>query len=272
MRINWNGTLPVLIIVVLITIMGSGTLLPAQSAAQTSDITCTPAASDAATIDDAKLYIEYNYTDGDLGVHGYFDDHGWSELCVYDPSGVLFLAVNPGGSMGDLGMASIFFEGREPTLDVFDFPELIAAFPEGEYTLTAVNHDGTTSVGAATFTHNAPTPPTITAPVLYDEEEAEEVEPLPLTGLVIAWEPVTQTVAGDPVTIIGYEVIVTNDDYDEIHAFSQPIFDVHLPPDHTSLTVSPEFLEPDTLYEVEVLAIEESGNQTISLGFFMTEE
>jgi hypothetical protein len=30
------------------------------------------------------------------------------------------------------------------------------------------------------------------------------------------------------------------------------------------------FLRPGTLYEVEVLALEESGNQTITVGFFMT--
>ncbi len=32
-----------------------------------------------------------------------------------------------------------------------------------------------------------------------------------------------------------------------------------------------EFLEPDTVYELEVLALEESGNQTITVGFFMTD-
>ena len=32
-----------------------------------------------------------------------------------------------------------------------------------------------------------------------------------------------------------------------------------------------EFLEPNTVYELEVLALERSGNQTISVGFFMTD-
>lgn len=31
-----------------------------------------------------------------------------------------------------------------------------------------------------------------------------------------------------------------------------------------------EFLDPGTLYEMEVLALEVSGNQTIGLGFFTT--
>ena len=35
----------------------------------------------------AKLIVEYNATDEDIGVHGAFDDQGWSKLCVYDPNG-----------------------------------------------------------------------------------------------------------------------------------------------------------------------------------------
>jgi len=37
-----------------------------------------------------------------------------------------------------------------------------------------------------------------------------------------------------------------------------------------SLTVPPEFLLPDASYEFEVIAIEESGNSTISVGEFVT--
>jgi hypothetical protein len=35
--------------------------------------------------------------------------------------------------------------------------------------------------------------------------------------------------------------------------------------------VPAEFLEPNTVYELEVLALEGSGNQTISVGFFKTQ-
>lgn len=55
---------------------------------QTADgITCRLAQGETVTIATAKLIIKYNSTDDDLGVHGAFDDHGWSELCVYDPNG-----------------------------------------------------------------------------------------------------------------------------------------------------------------------------------------
>jgi hypothetical protein len=38
-----------------------------------------------------------------------------------------------------------------------------------------------------------------------------------------------------------------------------------------ALGVPAEFLQPATIYELEVLALEVSGNQTIAIGFFTTE-
>ena len=81
---------------------------------------------------------------------------------------------------------------------------------------------------------------------------------------------VTKTLSGDPANITGYEVIITKVDHDDPNGLSRPVYDVHLGPDATSLPVPEEFFEPATLYELEVLALEVSGNQTISLGFFTT--
>ncbi len=71
-------------------------------------------------------------------------------------------------------------------------------------------------------------------------------------------------------SITGYEVIVTKEEHDDPHGFSRPIYDVHVPPDVGALPVPKRFLEPHTVYELEVLALEEGGNQTISVGFFVT--
>jgi hypothetical protein len=49
------------------------------------------------------------------------------------------------------------------------------------------------------------------------------------------------------------------------------VFSVNLQPTVTEVTVSPEFLQPNADYIVEVLAIEASGNQTISEGEFKTQ-
>lgn len=85
------------------------------------------------------------------------------------------------------------------------------------------------------------------------------------------WDPVTETVTGDQVDISGYEVTITKVDHDDPNGWSRPVYDVHVGPESRSLTVPDEFLEEATLYELEVLALEVSGNQTISVGFFTTE-
>ena len=218
----------------------------------------------------AKLIIEYNSTDGDLGVHGAFDDHGWKTLCVFDPTGRAVLEVGPQGQLRDLTMAGIFFESREPPISEFSFAELEAAFPEGQYPVRGESFDGTILVGSATFTHDVPAPPTITSPELADEPRGARRNPVPLEGLVIGWDPVRETVAGGPVSITGYEVIITKEVEDDPHGFSRPTYDVHVPPTVNRLSVPTEFLQADTVYELEVLALEVSGNQTISVGFFKT--
>jgi HEPN/RES N-terminal domain 1 len=95
--------------------------------------------------------------------------------------------------------------------------------------------------------------------------------PVARDGLVVEWEPVTETIDRALVTTTGYEVIVTKEDHDDPHGFSRPVYDVHVPAALDSLSVPAEFLEPDTVYELEVLALERSGNQTISVGFFITD-
>lgn len=226
-------------------------------------IACDAAPKKTVTIAAAKLIIEYNSTDNDIGVHGGFDDHGWSELCVYDPSGAQVLAVKPQAQLKELTMAGIFFESREPPSREFSFEDLKAKFPEGQYSVRGVTVEGKGLTGAATFTHDVPAPPTVNSP--------SDGAVVPTSGLVVNWEDVTETVDGAPVTITGYEIIITKLDAEDPHGFSTPTYDVHMPPDRNSLTVPAEFLEPATEYELEVLALEVSGNQTITVSFFETE-
>jgi hypothetical protein len=210
----------------------------------------------------AKLIVEYNATDDDLGVHGAFDSSGWRKLCVYDPRGRPVLEVGPRSQLADLTMGAIFFESREPPVDRFGFEELKARFPEGRYRVRGATFDGKRLVGHATFSHDVPKEPRITAP-----RDGARVDP---ASLRVTWDDVTETVDGDPVRITGYEVIVTKEQKDDPHGFSRPVYDVHLPPDRNSLSVPAEFLERRGEYELEVLALERSGNQTISVRFFRT--
>jgi len=242
----------------------------ASAAAASDQITCSPVHG-AKRIAAAKLFIEHNATDEDTGVHGAFDNHGWSELCVYDPTGKQVLAVKPQGQLEDLTMAGIFFESREPPNSEFSIEDLKAAFPEGKYEVRGISFDGTGLSGFATFTHDIPAAPVITLPALaLDEKDAADAV-VSTTDLEVTWNDVTETISGGAVTITGYEVIITKNVKDDPNGFSRPTFDVHLPPTQNSLSVPAEFIEPNTVYELEVLALEKSGNQTISAGFFKTE-
>ena len=91
---------------------------------------------------------------------------------------------------------------------------------------------------------------------------------------MIDWEPVTTRFIGTgPVEIVEYQVILDQVDPER----DTPWVDgktrralINLPGTVTSLTVPPEFLLPEAAYEFEILAIEASGNSTISVGEFVT--
>jgi hypothetical protein len=242
------------------TTAGGDTATPGSS----QTVLCPDPGDNAEPVEEAKLYFEHNSTDEDTGFHGLIGQDGWSRLCVYDPSGVQILGIQPSGSLGALGMADIFFESREPGHSEVEVVDHFEAFPEGMYTVRGVTYEGGSLTGEAWVTHDVPRGAVITHP--------PAAALIPPTGLVITWEPVTETINGDAAEITAYEVIVTNDEVEDPHGWAQPIYDVHIPAGVTSLSVPDEFLEAGTVYEIEVLAIEVSGNQTISAVFFTTEE
>lgn len=225
---------------------------------------------EGAELETAMLFIEHNASDQDTGVHGNLGGEAWQQLCLSNPAGELILEVSTEGSLNELGLADLFFESREPPQDEYSIEDLKDDFPAGEYRIGVVGFDGVARVATATFSHQIPAPPLITEPtVAADEEAAAEVVVEP-SDLHVGWEEVTETIDGNPVEITSYQVIITKVEHEDPHGFSRPVYDVHLGPASVSLTVPEEFLEPATLYELEVLAIEFSGNQTIALGFFTT--
>ncbi len=166
-------------------------------------ITCTPTQEATVSIDAAKLYIEYYFTDDDIGVHGAFDSSDYSKLCVYDSNGTQALTVKPLEQFEDLTIGGILFESREPLSSEFSYGDLMADFPEGQYEVRGVTFEGKGLTGAATFSHDVPAAPTIKFPL--------EDDVVSLNNLVVSWEPVTQTIKGDPATITAYEVIITKE-------------------------------------------------------------
>ena len=201
--------------------------------------------------EEVRIFIEYNESGNDLGFHVFLDGEDWTDLKIYDPSGTKIFDVSAKGGYKNLGLTELFFEGAEPNLAEFPLDELLALFPEGEYTFIAKLAEGGQLFGTADLTHDVPAGPTVstsTAPACAGDT------------LVISWLPVEDPAAILPdgeIDIVGYQVIVGS-------------FQVTLPESATSVTVPEEFfqsLEPGT-HDFEVLAIDASGNQTITEGTF----
>jgi len=78
------------------------------------------------------------------------------------------------------------------------------------------------------------------------------------------------TNAGSRWRIIAYQLIIEKDVLPHPNTIGKFALSMYLPPSVTSIEVPEGFLEPGTAYNWEVLAIEESGNQTPSSSAFQT--
>ena len=201
----------------------------------------------------AKLIIEFNASAEDIGVQMFLDADPWKTINIIAPNGKLIFEVDGRTTVRKLGMTELFFESHEPSINDLSVPEFLALFPEGDYKFIGRNTEGDTLVGTIPFSHRFPDGPTIIGPKKKGRQDPQNT--------VIRWDPVV-TPAG--IQIVQYQVIVEG---------GEPLrhYDVFVPASVTSLTVSPEFLEPRTNYIFEVLAIEANGNQTITEGEFKTQ-
>jgi len=231
-------------------------------------LACNQRSSDTrATIPlkEAKLNIEHNATDLDTGFQGAIDSEGWQRLDVKGPDGVV-LSFDGRGELGKLGLTELFFESVEPENADVPLEELLATLPEGDYTIEGKAMENGESAGktsgTAWLTHNIPAGPELLSPAPGAE--------VPTTGLVASWNPVTTTISGAAVEIIAYQLIIEKDEDPQPHMIGKIGLSIYVPSSVTSITIPNGFLQPGTAYLWEVLAIEVSGNQTLSSGEFHT--
>lgn len=221
--------------------------------------------------------IELNASDLDVGVRGFFDWEPWKELEIEDPDDETIVKDKTKGSMKEQGKAEFFFESGEPMLTEVPFSEFLGRFPVGYYEFEAEAIEGDDEGECEElFTHVIPCAPEISAAGNRG------------LGVTISWDPVTQVVDTEetddevvengedaevvcmgvfPNLIVGYEVIVETEVDGEVK-----IYEIDLPADATSVSVPPEFIALGDEFQFEVLAIEESGNQTITEEDFCVNE
>jgi hypothetical protein len=215
---------------------------------------------------EAKLNIEHNDKDKDTGFQGFLDSEGWNEMTVTGPDGKV-LEFAGEGNLGELGLTELFFETVEPENADVPIDEVLETLPEGKYKFEgcAIENgeiQGRTT-GTALLTHDIPKGPVILSP----EEDAEVPED---EDLLVSWEAIDETIDGSSVNIIAYQLIIEKDEDPDAHMIGKFGLSMYLPPDVTEMTIPEEFLEPGTDYEWEVLAIEESGNQSLNSSSFST--
>ncbi len=207
-------------------------------------------AAPAASFEEARIYIEYNSSDNDLGFHVFLDGEDWNELKLVGPKGQILIDMEAeAGGFLDLGLTELFFEGAEPSLDDVPLGELFALMPEGKYKFVGVTVDGVRLVNRAMLSHAVPAGPSVSS----------EVDGSTVT---IRWEPVTGPPPGFPqksIEITGYQIIVGS-------------FQVTLPASSTEVTLPQQFVQSlgPGEHGFEVLAIDRSANQTITEGSFET--
>jgi hypothetical protein len=214
---------------------------------------------------EAKVNIEHNATDEDTGFQGFVDSEGWQRLEARGPDGRV-LSFEGRGSLARLGLTELFFETVEPANADFSIKKMLANLPAGKYTIEGPAIENGESKGrnsgTAWLTHDIPAGPELVSPA-----QGAEV---PRTGVVARWKPVSKTITGKPVTIIAYQLVVEKDVEPHPHMIGKFGLSMYLPPTVTSIALPDGFLQPRTAYLWEVLAIERSGNQTLSSGSFKT--
>lgn len=208
----------------------------------------------------AKIIIEVNGSAGDGGIQIFVDAVGWNRLEVFDPNGQKIFDVGASNSVGVTGVTELFFESAEPSFQDLPLAQLLVRFPEGSYQFNGITVGGGRLTGKATLKHNIPAGPLIVSP-------SEGATRSPTLPVVIDWDPVTAAFPGTnlPVTIVGYQVIV-----ERVKPAPLLVFSVNLPATVTRVTVPAEFIQANADYKFEVLAIEQSGNQTITESSFKT--
>jgi hypothetical protein len=211
---------------------------------------------------EAKLIIEHNATDEDTGFQAFIDSEGWKRIDVTGPEGPV-LTFEARGKLRELGLTELFFETVEPENAVVPIDDVLAALPAGDYTFRGPSVDGPLTVGTARLSHAIPAGPELTSP--------EEGATVPRANLVLRWEPVEETIRGEPIEVVSYQLIVEKDEDPDPRVIGKRQMSIYVAASVTSVTVPEEFLEPATPYLWEVLAIAKSGNQTLSSSEFATE-
>jgi hypothetical protein len=243
-----------------------------MGAGLTLGLPASDAKAQAEELDDASIIWETNATDCDVGIQIFLDGEGWRKVNVKDPNFLTIYEAFARGGLRQQGLTEHFMESEEPVIDELaaldpdcdegeaSFDDLFDRFPEGTYRFRGRTVENDVIKGKDELTYDLPAAPDVTAP-------AEDAVVDSTMDLTVRWDEVTDSLDGlppgtaGPITIIRYQVIVEqdNDDLD-----NPKVFTVDRRAGSRAAVVPASFLAAGQDYKVEVLAVEKSGNQTIT--------
>jgi hypothetical protein len=229
-----------------VVLLAAIAFLIAIAVAQSNSSSDAQAASKPIRLAKSTLIVEVNATDGDAGLQVFLDGEPWRSMTMTGPDGQTVLEVEGEGRLENYGLTELFSESSEPPFTEFPLEKFKKLFPEGKYTFAGETVKGKRLVGEARLSHDIPDGPEITSP-------AEDAT-VGRSNVVARWNSVDESGGID---IVGYRVIVTREN-------PLRVFNADLPASARRMPVPAEFLQSDTEYKLEVQAIEQSGNQTLT--------
>lgn len=221
----------------------------------------------------ANIFFELNSTAGDVGVHVSLDGESWKVLRIEDPRGREIVELEPKQGAKTIGLTELFFEGSEPPLVEVSFARFLQLFPQGDYRFLGRTTGNQLLRSVDALTPELPCPVTVVSP--------SATVPVAPDRVVIRWEPAPGVFNPDTgicrtnqdVELASYEVIaeIKNEAAGLVRHLN-----VELPADATEVPVPRTFIDqglllPGTEFVLEVIAIEDSGNKTITEGVFQVE-
>lgn len=238
-------------------------------------LAATPSAAAEQPFKQTNIHFETNASACDMGIQMSFDTDGVTRGSVEDPhEKVVFSFKAVDGMEGTQDITETFQErveppiidlqsalGCEPSDDAISLTELLATWPAGWYEFDGES-DGVEFEGRARLSHKVPAGPKITAPadgaiVPHDAH------------LLVTWEKVTRPILPrlGPVEVVGYHVLAVDITSPTLPpGKTKTSFDADVSRNETSFVIPKQYLEPGRIYELEILATEKGGNQTITEG------
>ena len=222
-----------------------------------------------------NIHFETNASACDMGIQIFFDTDGVTEVSVEDPNDQVVYSLRAVDGMEATHDLTENFQERveppiidletalgcEPSTDAISLSELFTAWPAGTYEFEGQSR-GVEFEGIAKLTHKIPAGPEITAP-----DDGDVVSPD--APFLIKWNKVTGPILPNlgPIDIVGYHVVVV-DVTDPVlpPGKLKTALDADLSKAETTFLVPKQYLEPNRIYEFEVLATDKGGNQTITEG------